>query len=130
VPLPAAEADPIAALAAGFEAAHARINGHATGGPTKIVNLRTVHEAHRAVPAAAAAVEDGEALIGARPARLPRMHRAEPVQVLARARIAPGRRIAGPAIIAQDDSTTLVPPGWTAEALLSGALRLIDGGTA
>lgn len=130
VPLPPESADPITALAAGFEAVHARINGHATGGPTKIVNLRTIHEAHRAVPEAAAAAEAGDPLIGARAARLPRMDRAASVPVLARARIAPGRRVAGPAIIAQPDSTTLVPPGWTAEALASGALLLTDGGAA
>jgi N-methylhydantoinase A/oxoprolinase/acetone carboxylase beta subunit len=127
VPFDLAGPDPLAALAAGFEAAHARINGHATGAPAKIVNLRTTHEARRSVKLPAAAPEQGDPLIGERAARLPRMDRAGPVPVLARARLTPGAAIAGPAIVAQGDSTTLVPPGWSAEPLASGALLLRDG---
>lgn len=127
VPLSLAEADPIAALAAGFEAAHARVNGHATGGPKKLVTLRTTHEAARATPTAPPPTEPGESLIGERIARLPRMERAAPVPVHARARLVPGGVVAGPAIVAQADSTTLVPPGWSAVALASGALLLRDG---
>jgi N-methylhydantoinase A len=41
-----------------------------------------------------------------------------------RAALGAGDRIAGPAIITQLDATTLLPPGWTAEALPSGALLL------
>lgn len=127
VPLALNGPDPLAALAAGFEAAHARINGHATGGPAKIVNLRTIHEARRSVPPPAVAVEGGPPLVGERSARLPRMERARPVPVFARARLDPGAVIAGPAIIAQADSTTLVPPGWRTEVLASGALLMRDG---
>ena len=43
VPLDLDAADPLAALYAAFESAHERINGHKTGSPAKIVNLRTVH---------------------------------------------------------------------------------------
>jgi N-methylhydantoinase A/oxoprolinase/acetone carboxylase beta subunit len=127
VPLSLAVADPIAALAAGFEAMHARVNGHATGGPTKLVTLRTTHEARRPVPAMPMLAEPGESLIGERTARLPRMERAAPVPVHARARLVPGRAVIGPVIVAQADSTTLVPPGWSAEPLASGALLLRDG---
>lgn len=39
-----------------------------------------------------------------------------------------GDRIPGPAIIHQHDSTTLVPPGWVAETLAHGQLRLHPAG--
>jgi N-methylhydantoinase A/oxoprolinase/acetone carboxylase beta subunit len=130
VPLDLGAADPIAALATGFEAAHARINGHATGGATKIVTLRTVHEAAAPLPPASAAAEPGPARLGARPARLPGMARRERVAVYARARLAAGQCIAGPAILAQADSTTLLGAGWTAEARPSGALMLRQGDAA
>ncbi|MBR8745441.1 hydantoinase/oxoprolinase family protein, partial [Nocardiopsis sp. MG754419] len=35
-----------------------------------------------------------------------------------------GHRLSGPAVIVQDDSTVLVPPGWSAEVDPSGHLRL------
>jgi N-methylhydantoinase A len=38
--------------------------------------------------------------------------------------------IAGPAVILQTDSTTVVPPGWTATAESGGNLILTSGGTA
>jgi N-methylhydantoinase A/oxoprolinase/acetone carboxylase beta subunit len=71
--------------------------------------------------------EVGESLVGMRVARLPRMEHAAPVPVHARGRLASGHAIAGPAIVAQADSTTLVPPGWSAMPLASGALLLRDG---
>jgi N-methylhydantoinase A len=41
-----------------------------------------------------------------------------------RAQIAADVHLAGPAIIEQDDSTTLLPPGWSAEVTGGGALLL------
>ena len=35
--------EPLSALYRAFEAAHERINGHSTGAPAKIVNLRAIH---------------------------------------------------------------------------------------
>ncbi len=40
----------------------------------------------------------------------------------------PGDTLRGPAIIAEDNSTTLVDPGWTAEVLARHELLLVDGG--
>src|SRR5215211_782316 len=37
--------EPLSALYRAFEAAHERINGHSTGAPAKIVNLRAIHRA-------------------------------------------------------------------------------------
>jgi len=41
-----------------------------------------------------------------------------------RAQLAPGRRVAGPAIVVEANATTVVEPDWQAEALPSGELRL------
>ena len=35
-------------------------------------------------------------------------------RIVARDALAPGERLAGPAVVEQDDTTTLVPPGWSA----------------
>jgi N-methylhydantoinase A len=42
--------------------------------------------------------------------------------VFERDSLAPGRRIDGPAIVNQMDTTTLIPPGWHASTVASGAL--------
>ncbi len=44
--------------------------------------------------------------------------------VVGRAALADGRALAGPAVVNQMDTTTLIPPGWTARAVRSGALVL------
>ena len=41
-----------------------------------------------------------------------------------RAVLAAGQRVPGPAVIEEVDSTTVVPPGWTAEVHASGCLVL------
>jgi N-methylhydantoinase A len=47
-----------------------------------------------------------------------------------RARLLAGHAINGPAIIVQHDSTTLVPPGYRAEAAASGNLHIARSGAA
>jgi 5-oxoprolinase (ATP-hydrolysing) len=49
------------------------------------------------------------------------------VPLLPRSRLAPGLPIEGPAIIAEANATTVVEPGWRAEALATGELRLVRG---
>jgi N-methylhydantoinase A len=44
-----------------------------------------------------------------------------------RARLPADGRIAGPAIVEQPDTTTVVPPGWTALVETSGNLRIRRG---
>jgi N-methylhydantoinase A len=41
-----------------------------------------------------------------------------------RAACAPGARIDGPALIEEPESTLVVPPGWSAEVLHDGTVRL------
>ena len=45
-------------------------------------------------------------------------------RIVARAALAPGDRITGPAIVEQDDTTTLIPPGWSALAGDGGVMTL------
>ncbi len=42
-----------------------------------------------------------------------------------RERLAPGRQVVGPAILAEANATTIVEPGWQAEVLAGGELRLV-----
>jgi len=44
--------------------------------------------------------------------------------VVGRASLGFGRTLAGPAIVNQMDTTTLIPPGWSAHIVRSGALVL------
>jgi N-methylhydantoinase A len=108
----------VAELARRFDAAHQDRYGFlAPEEPVQIVTLRL--EATGAVPkprlmpraeagpdpVAAARIATREAWIGGA---------FRPVPVLDRARLLPGNRFAGPAIVEQMDSTTLIPPGWSA----------------
>jgi 5-oxoprolinase (ATP-hydrolysing) len=46
------------------------------------------------------------------------------VRLIDRGEIAQGERVAGPALIVEPNSTTVLEPGWTAERLADGSLRL------
>ena len=126
VPLALDGADSLARLYAAFESAHERLNGHKTGAPAKIVNLRTVHRAR--LPRVTVGGKPGDAkgtsLKGSRLVHFP--GHATPVEtaVHERARLAAGERVTGPAVIEQDDSTTLVPPGWQARVAAGAALLM------
>jgi N-methylhydantoinase A/oxoprolinase/acetone carboxylase beta subunit len=105
-----------------FLAAHARVYGHSTRIPAKIVNLRTVHRSHAGSVAAGATTRGSAKPPGTRRIRVA----AGTVQaaIWDRDSIAPGQKIPGPAIVEQSDTTTLVEPGWTARLTDSGALLL------
>jgi N-methylhydantoinase A len=47
--------------------------------------------------------------------------------VLDRARLGAGETVSGPAIIEQEDSTTLLPPGWRA-TVIAGAALIVERG--
>jgi len=47
-----------------------------------------------------------------------------PTPIYARPRLPLGVELPGPAIVEQPDTTTVVPPGWTARVEESGNLRL------
>lgn len=114
VPIDPGAADGTAIYRA-FLAAHQRIYGYAAEVPARIVNLRAVHVAHGAdaLPAAALPAAGKDAVKGHR--RIVTAEAPDGVQatVLDRAAMPPGFRLAGPAIVEQDDTTTLVEPGWS-----------------
>jgi N-methylhydantoinase A/oxoprolinase/acetone carboxylase beta subunit len=105
-----------------FLAAHARVYGHSTNVPAKIVNLRTVHRAFVGTVATHATGGSTPGAAGRRTIRVA----AGPVEAAIWRRSAMPRDavVAGPAIIEQSDTTTLVEPGWTARLADGDALLL------
>jgi len=120
VPLPPrpATAATVARAMRSFHAAHRRAYGHASpGAPTEIVTVRcraTVRlPAPRISAAPAAPHPPGERPVeGVRHA------------VLDRAALDDDARLSGPAILEQEDSTVVVPPGWTLRGAGDGTLIL------
>jgi N-methylhydantoinase A len=113
VPLAPEAADPFAALTAAFYAAHDRTYGFAPAAPVRLVNLRTVHRVAAAAPPAQAWTPNGHAALR-RHARILLPEHKIPVDaaVYDRAALKPGDTIAGPGIVEQDDTTTLITPAW------------------
>jgi N-methylhydantoinase A len=113
VPFELDSPDPLAALTAAFYAAHDRTYGYAPKAPIRLVNLRTVHSvastAHLQDEWTAAA---GPALVRTARILLPERRAAVEAAVYSRASLKVGDAFAGPAIIEQDDTTTLLAPGW------------------
>ncbi len=126
VPIDLAAGDALASLYRAFEAAHQKLNGHKTGALAKIVNLRVVHRAHRPPVSVGAKppVTKGRSLKGRRSVLFPGETVRLETALHDRARLAEGEQLTGPAIIEQTDSTTLLPPGWSAEVTGGAALLL------
>jgi N-methylhydantoinase A/oxoprolinase/acetone carboxylase beta subunit len=125
IPLAADDPDPLAVLYRDFLAAHDRVYGYAAEAPARIVNLRAVHRVAQAAstaapptpPASAAASKIRRVLID------PALG-VESAQIHSRAALMPGQVLAGPAIIEQPDTTTLVPTGWRCRVDAAGILLL------
>ncbi len=129
VPLVVEASDPLAQLYRDFLMLHDRIYGHATEQPAAIVNLRSVHRA-----GGSDHLDEGTYRpIDADPHKPPRAIRVAGTRasVLAaiyhRAAMPAGLGFAGPAIVEQDDTTTLVEPGWRGAVLDNGNLLLTRG---
>jgi N-methylhydantoinase A/oxoprolinase/acetone carboxylase beta subunit len=113
---------------AAFHAAHEAEYGHAHGDPIEVVNLRVTATGRRPQlgHVSAASGEMESATIGASPA----IWRVDGALVeletrhLLRERLPIDEPIQGPAIIFQRDTTTAVPPGWSAVATAAGPIRL------
>ena len=105
-----------------FLIAHARVYGHATRIPAKIVNLRTVHRSLAGTVAA-----------GTTERKQPRPTKTRLIRVASgtvqaaiwhRDSFTEATIVAGPAIVEQSDTTTLVEPHWTARLTQGNALLL------
>ena len=114
----------LAALAADFHAKHEQTYGHAnTGEPVQLVNLRLTALGRLppltlAQPSDVAAGRESE-----RPAWFAGAMR--PCRVLWREGLSAGAAVPGPSVIESLESTTVVPPGWTARVAEHGILRLV-----
>jgi N-methylhydantoinase A len=118
VPLPA-DVGPAAipGVVAAFHAAHQRVyHHHRPQDPVEMVNLRVVHRYPLPVPRLARTAAPGgsgaAARKGTRPVYFDGAWRE--TAIYERARLPAGEAIAGPAVVEQADTTTIVPPGWAA----------------
>lgn len=118
----------VAAIAQAFHAEHARLFGHASeDAGVQMVNLRLVIAGAtpkpvmpRPAPAAGPATpaDHVQAWFSGRPAT---------VALYDREALAPGHAFAGPAILRQDDTTTVIPPDFRAEVDGFGNLLIVKG---
>lgn len=114
-------ADP-ASCAAAFHAAHARRYGHRLELPLELVNVRVGLRA--AAPELQLAAPPAPRQPAAPRARAT-LHGIGPgVGVYARAALAPGQRIDGPALLTETVATTYLAPGWSCVRDTSGNLLL------
>jgi N-methylhydantoinase A len=112
-----------AAVEAAFVAAHQALYGFTLDSAIELVTVRIEATGRMPEPRHQTLARGS----GARPAGRRAVHLADGVvhvPVYDRATLGAGDRLAGPAIITQLDATTLVAPGWSAEAHLNGALLL------
>jgi N-methylhydantoinase A len=110
-------------IQAAFAAAHQALYGFALDAPIELVTLR-VEATGRMPPAPRETLPPGS---GAVPGAELTVHLATgpaSVPLYERARFGAGDRFAGPAVVAQLDATTLVPPGWHGEVHAAGAILL------
>ena len=153
VPFDPGADDGIERLYADFLAVHERVHGHAVAAPARFVNLRAVHRQRMAdfvvatatggtgsggrtgagpssgAPGVAAARTAGPVpasdVSGARRmVRFPDEPDRIEARIVSRDSLVPGDRLRGPAIVEQDDTTTLIPPGWFAVSGDGGVMIL------
>ena len=139
--------DGIERLYADFLAAHERVHGHAVEAPARFVNLRSVHRQRMSsganAPGSGGAEPPGSAeaspacgrgpgsggFTARRMVRFPDEAVRVGTRILIRDTLAVGDRLRGPAIVEQDDTTTLVAPGWSALVGDGGIMTLIPEST-
>ena len=153
VPFDPGADDGIERLYADFLAAHERVHGHAVEAPARIVNLRAVYRQRMAdsVVATATGGRGSRGSTGAGPSpgapdvaaartagpvpasnvsgarrmvRFPDEPDRIEARIVSRDSLVPGDRLRGPAIVEQDDTTTLIPPGWSADSGDGGVMIL------
>ncbi len=114
----------LATLAADFHAKHEQTYGHAnTSEPVQLVNLRLT-ALGRLPPLTLAQPSD---VAAGRESERPAWFAGAmcPCRVLWREGLSAGAAVPGPAVIESLESTTVVPPGWTARVADHGIIRLV-----
>jgi N-methylhydantoinase A len=106
-----------------FHRLHEQEYGHAFRDPIEIVNLRVTAQGKRArIEQLPTGAPGGDGLLGEGASFFGGETYA--TRYYERSRLRVGESIAGAAVIFQRDTTTVVPPGWTARADVSGSLIL------
>ena len=113
-------------ILAAFHAVHERVYGYGRPQqPAEFVNFRAVHTyplpRPAVTPSAPPAGSLAHARLGERPAYFGEF---VPTAIYERSRLPRGARLAGPAIVEQSDTTTVIPPGVTGLVDEAGTLRL------
>jgi N-methylhydantoinase A len=118
------ECGDVEAIAAAFHAAHRDVYGHANEQAEVWVKELRAHVTGvmPKMRVVAAQNETAVARSTRRPIRL--FGKVFEARVVGRATLADGQVLQGPAIINQMDTTTLIPPGWSARIARSGAMVL------
>ncbi len=124
VPVDLSKPEPLAAVYQHFMQIHEQVFGYSTPSPARLVNLRAVHQARGGeleTPVAAASADinpmqtEREVILDGGAVRVP---------VYERTTLPVGQRFAGPAIVEQTDTTTVVHPDWGGEVVAGGNLIL------
>ena len=130
VPLDTHAPDGLDRLYRDFLAAHERVHGHAVEAPARFVNIRAVHRRRSVCVAGMRAGGQEDAGLraagtgGRRLVRFPDAPRPVEARIVPRDRLGAGACVPGPAVVEQDDTTTLLPPGWTARTGGDGTMTL------
>jgi len=112
------------AMIAAFHATHRSVYGHANEQAEVWMKELRAHIVGVMPKPRVTAVDDAAAEQVATQRKLRLFGKTFDARVVGRASLGSGRRLDGPAIINQMDTTTLVPPGWSAHIVRSGALVL------
>jgi N-methylhydantoinase A len=106
-----------------FHRLHEQEYGHAFRDPVEIVNLRvTAYGKRTRIEKLPASANGGDPLLGEGTSVFDR--KSYPTRYYERSLLPVGESIDGAAIVFQRDTTTVVPPGWSARADMSGSLIL------
>ncbi|MEF8867581.1 MAG: hydantoinase/oxoprolinase family protein [Haloarculaceae archaeon] len=112
-------------LRARFHAAHDRAYGYTSDEPIEVVNIRVTATVPRSAPDTR--YEGGTVdPVDERAARFDGTER--PTPVYERTAVPPGATVEGPAILEQDESTTVIPPDWHGTVEADGTLVLRGAG--
>ncbi len=126
VPIDLSDPDPLADIYQRFMQTHEQVFGYCTQSPARLVNLRTVHQAHggEATPLPQAPPSSANPVRSEREVILDDPNSPTRVPIYDRAALSLGQGFDGPAIIEQADTTTVVHPGWSVEIASGGNMIL------
>lgn len=126
VPLFIDSSDPFNRLYEDFLEAHSRIYGYSARTPARIVNLRSVHQSGGdiQIDSSEYKAQVGEPKQGTRDILIAGFPERIKADIYRRSVLPVGFNFTGPAIIEQDDTTTLIEPGWKVSVDPAGSLML------